>query len=290
MSARTSRSRRWRATSATDSVLLVLDNFEHVAEAGPFLVDLISTCPELKVLVTSRARLRLSGETECVLAPLAAADAARSLRRSRAGRQSRPGARGGRTARRRRDLRRAGRPSARDRARRCADEAAFPEAIRARLGERLELLTAGPRDLPARQQALRDTLDWSYALLDPDERRLFARLGVFAGGFTLESAEAICATSLDEHRVARRQQPRPQRTGSASRCSRRSASTRARGSPKAVSEDESRRAHAAHYLAFAEAAAPELTGPDQAAWLRRLERDHDNLRAALHYSLDSRLG
>src|SRR6266508_6530523 len=73
-----------------------------------------------------------------------------------------------------------------------------PEAMRARLGQRLELLTAGPRDLPARQQALRDTLDWSFGLLDPDEQRIFARLAVFAGGFTLDSAEAVCAAGLDD--------------------------------------------------------------------------------------------
>src|SRR5207249_11564090 len=71
-----------------------------------------------------------------------------------------------------------------------------PEVMRARLGQPLELLTAGPRDLPARQQALRDTLDWSYALLGPDEQRLFARLAVFAGGFGLESAEAVCGAGL----------------------------------------------------------------------------------------------
>jgi predicted ATPase len=73
-----------------------------------------------------------------------------------------------------------------------------PEAMRDRLGKRLERLTGAPRDLPTRQQTLRDTLDWSYGLLEPDEQWLFARLAVFAGGCTLEAAEAICAAGLEQ--------------------------------------------------------------------------------------------
>jgi DNA-binding CsgD family transcriptional regulator len=164
-----------------------------------------------------------------------------------------------------------------------------PEAMRARMGERLELLRAGPRDLPARQQALRDTLDWSYGLLNPQEQRLFARLGVFAGGFTVESAQAVCGADLeglaslvdnslvysDVERFGMLETIREYALGEL-----------AEGSD----EDGTRRAHADYALGFAEAAEPELTGPNQAAWLRRLEGEHDNLRAALRYSVDAGSG
>jgi predicted ATPase/DNA-binding CsgD family transcriptional regulator len=266
-------------------LLLVLDNFEHVAEASRFLVELAAGCGELRLLVTSRARLRLSGETEYVLAPLAADEAA-ALFLDRAQAAS-P------------DLE-LGEPdlvavaeicSALDGLPLAIELAAArskllgPEAMRARLERRLELLTAGPRDLPVRQQALRDTLEWSFGLLDAGEQRLFAWLAVFADGFTLESAEAVCATSLDgiaalvDNSLVRR---RGHRFGMLE-------TIREYAREKLAAsgdEEEAQRAHAAHFLGFAEAAELELTGPDQAAWLKRLESEHDNLRAALRSSLD----
>jgi predicted ATPase/DNA-binding CsgD family transcriptional regulator len=270
-------------------LLLVLDNFEHVVEASPFLVDLVGGCAELKLLVTSRARLRLSGETEYVLAPLAA-DAAVALFLDRAHAAS-PGLEIGEA-----DLLAVaeicvaldGLPLAIELAA-ARTKLLGPEAMRARLGQRLELLTTGPRDLPARQQALREALDWSYGLLDPDEQRLFARLGVFAGGFTLQSAEAVCATSLDnlgslvDNSLVRR---------SGERFAMLETIREYAGEKLAASgdEDEAQRAHSAHYLTFAEAAEPELTGPNQAAWLKQLESEHDNFRAALRYSLDAGSG
>jgi predicted ATPase/DNA-binding CsgD family transcriptional regulator len=270
-------------------LLLLLDNFEHVAQASPFLVDLIGACPELKVLVTSRARLRLSPETEFVLAPLAA-DAAATLFLDRA-RTASPGLELGEAGL----LAVAEICAALDGLPLAIELAAArtkllpPEAMRARLGQRLELLTAGPRDLPARQQALRDTLDWSYELLDRDEERLFARLGVFAGGFTLESAEAVCSAGLDDvaslvdNSLVRRDGERFAMLETIREYAREKLEA-------SGDEDESRRVHAAHYLALAEAAEPELTGPDQALWLGRLESDHGNLRAALRFSLDAGSG
>jgi predicted ATPase/DNA-binding CsgD family transcriptional regulator len=270
-------------------LLLLLDNFEQVAEASPFLVDLIGACPELKVLVTSRARLRLSGESECVLLPLAA-DAATALFLDRA-RAANPGLELGEA-----DLLAVAEICAALDGLPLAIELAAartkilpPEAMRARLGQPLELLSAGPRDLPARQQALRDTLDWSFGLLDADEKRLFARLGVFAGGFTLESAEAVCATDLEtisslvDNSLVHREGERFAMLETIREYAREKLAS-------SGEEDELRRAHAAHHLAFAEAAVPELTGPSQAAWLRRLESDHDNLRAALRYSVDAGSG
>jgi predicted ATPase/DNA-binding CsgD family transcriptional regulator len=266
-------------------LLLLLDNFEHVAEAAPFLVDLISACPALKVLPTSRARLRVSGETEFVLAPLAA-DAAATLFLERA-RAANPALELGESD----TLAIAEICTALDGLPLAIELAAArtkllsPEAMRARLEQRLELLTAGPRDLPARQQALRNTLDWSYGFLDTEDQQLLARLAVFSGGFTFESAEAICRAGLDglatlvDNSLVQRS---GERFGMLE-------TIRAYASEKLAaggSEDEVRRAHAAHYLAFAEAAAPELTGPDQAWWLARLESEHGNLRASLRHSLD----
>ena len=270
-------------------LLLVIDNFEHVAEASTFLVDLVGECPELKVLVTSRARLHLSGETEYVLAPLAG-DAATELFFDRA-RTADPGLElgdAGLLAVTEICIALDGLPLAIELAA-ARTKLLPPEAMSARLGERLELLTGGPRDLPARQRALRDTLDWSHALLDPGEQRLFAQLGVFVGGFTLESAEAICAAGLDDiaslvdNSLVRRDGERFGMLETIREYARRKLGD-------SGDEDEMRRAHAAHYLAFAEAAAPELTGPNQAAWLRRVESDHDNLRAALRYSLEEGSG
>jgi predicted ATPase/class 3 adenylate cyclase/DNA-binding CsgD family transcriptional regulator len=270
-------------------LLLVLDNFEQVAEASPFLVDLVGTCPELKLLVTSRARLRVSGENEYVLAPLAG-DAAAALFVDRA-RAANPGlelGEGGLLAIAEICVALDGLPLAIELAA-ARTKLLPPEAMRARLGQRLELLTAGPRDLPARQQALRNTLDWSYELLEPDEQRLVARLAVFAGGFTLESAEAVCSTDLEtisslvDNSLVRREGERFAMLETIREYARQKLAA-------SGEEDESCREHAAHYLAFAEAAVPELTGPDQADWLRRLEDDHDNLRAALRHSLDAGWG
>jgi predicted ATPase/DNA-binding CsgD family transcriptional regulator len=266
--------------------LLVLDNFEHLLEASTFLVDLIGSCPELKVLVTSRARLRLSGETECVLSPLGS-DAAVDLFVERA-RAANPGlelADADLLAVSRICAALDGLPLAIELAAARA-KLLTPEAMRTRLGQRLELLAAGPRDLPARQQALRHTLDWSYGLLGAGEQRLFARLGIFAGGFTLQAAEAVCGadlgnvSSLVDNSLVHAD---GERFGMFETIREYALEKLA----ESGGEDDLRRTHAAHYLASAEAAEPELTGPHQVAYLKQLEGDHDNLRAALRYSLDS---
>jgi predicted ATPase/DNA-binding CsgD family transcriptional regulator len=266
-------------------LLLLLDNFEHVAEASPFLVDLGAACLGLKLLVTSRARLRVSGENEYVLEPLAE-DAAAALFVDRA-RAANPGLQfgeDGMTAVTEICTALDGLPLAIELAA-ARTKLLSPQAMRARLGKRLELLTAGPRDLPARQQALRDTLEWSYGLLSPDEQRLFARLAVFAGGFTLESAEAVCAARLDDVAVL---VDNSIVLGDGERFAMLETIREHAGEKLAESggRDALRRAHAAHYLALAEAAEQELTGPNQASWLWRLESENGNLRAALHYSLE----
>ncbi|MGZ3585230.1 MAG: ATP-binding protein, partial [Ktedonobacterales bacterium] len=182
-------------------MLLVLDNFEHLLEAAPQISELLSACPRVKVLVTSRAPLRIGGEHEVPVAPLAG-DAAADLflRRARA---SNPALAVG------------------------EDELAVVEAICERLdrlplaielaavwtkvlplpglleqlAHSLERLTGGRRDAPERQRTLRDAIEWSERLLGDDEQRLFHRVAIFAGGFTTEAAVAICGETAENGHV-----------------------------------------------------------------------------------------
>ncbi|MGH2409226.1 MAG: ATP-binding protein [Chloroflexota bacterium] len=186
--------------------LLLLDNFEQVMEAGTLLSDLLAACPSLRLLVTSRVALRLRGEHEIAVEPLALPELARlppltELAETPAVRLFVQRARAvapdiGLSAAtapaivaicRRLD----GLPLAIELA--AARSKLFPpQALLEHLASRLGLLVDGPRDAPARQHTLRQALDWSYALLGAVERRLFRRLSVFAGGWTLEAAEAVC--------------------------------------------------------------------------------------------------
>jgi tetratricopeptide (TPR) repeat protein len=167
-----------------------------------------------------------------------------------------------------------------------------PVALLARLGNRLELLTGGRRDAPRHQRTLRMTLDWSYDLLDADAQRLFAQLGVFAGGCTLASAESVCrvegsvleglATLVDESLVMQRESDEPRFT--LLQLVRDYALERLGASDEG---DETRRRHLEHFVALAEEAELGLAGSDQARWLARIEGEHDNLRAALAYALET---
>jgi predicted ATPase/tetratricopeptide (TPR) repeat protein len=178
-----------------------------------------------------------------------------------------------------------------------------PQALLARLGDRLALLTGGAQDAPERQQTLRATLAWSYDLLPSAEQVLFRRLGAFAGGCTLEAAEAVCAdpasaaplggtsildglTSLvDQHLLRAEEGPDGAPRVAMLETIREYALERLveRGEVEAL-----HRQHASYYLALAEQAQPEVEGPGQVAWLQRLEAEHDNLRAALEWALERR--
>ncbi|HEU5438319.1 MAG TPA: tetratricopeptide repeat protein [Ktedonobacterales bacterium] len=173
-------------------MLLVLDNFEHLVAAAPAIAALLAAAPQLKALATSRERLKIGGEHELPVAPLAD-DAASELFMRRA-QAARP------------DLRFSAAEQATVEAI-CQRVDRLPLAIELaaswvkvlplpvlleRLNSRLELLTGGRRDAPERQRTLRDTIAWSELLLEPGERQLFRRLAVFAGGFTLDAAEAVC--------------------------------------------------------------------------------------------------
>jgi predicted ATPase len=174
-------------------LLLVLDNLEQVSDVAPALGELLATCRELRMLATSRAPLHVAAEREYPVGPLAEQDAA-ALFRQRA-EAVRPGfAANGEVEEVCARLDRL--PLAIELAASRA-KALSAAQILERLDRRLPLLTGGPRDAPERQRTLRSAIAWSYDLLDPEERRLFARLGVFAGGFTLEAAEGVCDGDLD---------------------------------------------------------------------------------------------
>jgi predicted ATPase/class 3 adenylate cyclase len=169
-------------------LLLVLDNFEQVAAAAPELSQLLECCPNVSILVTSRELLRIAGEVDYSVPPLAAPEAVELFCvRSRLEADESVA----QLCRRLDDL-----PLAIELAA-ARTHVLTPAQILERLGRRLDLLRGG-RDTDPRQQTLRATIAWSHDLLDPAEQRLFARLAVFAGGCTLESAEAVCDAGLDQ--------------------------------------------------------------------------------------------
>jgi non-specific serine/threonine protein kinase len=288
------------------SILLVLDNFEHVLDAATLLSGLLSACPGLIALVTSRARLRISGEHVVAVAPLVlpgvepaeATDVERYaavrlfVERARA---VHPGFllaedNAGDVVEvcRRLD----GLPLAIELAA-ARSPLLPPAALLARLERRLPVLTDGPRDVPERLRTMRAGIAWSYDLLSPAERGLFRRVAVFAGTCALTAVEEVAAgdgvTALDIVSNLVEKSLLQRGAGDA-------------GNPRvamletirefaveqlvASGEEETvRRAHARHYCGVAEAAEPRLRGPEQQRWRDELEADLDNFRAALSWTL-----
>jgi predicted ATPase len=172
-----------------------------------------------------------------------------------------------------------------------------PREILERLRRRLRLLKGGTRDAPARQKTLRDAIGWSHELLGAEVRLLFGRLSVFAGGCTLEAVAAVCDTGddlaeemldvlgslMDKSLLRRAETEDSEGRFLMLETVKEYALERLEA---AGEEEEVRCAHAAHYLALAEEARPELKGPRQTEWFDRLENEHDNLRAALSWSLE----
>lgn len=258
-------------------LLLVLDNLEQVIASASELAQLLTTTHGPRMLVTSREPLRIDGETEYPVEPLAADDAA-ALFNERARVQ-------GATDAVREICRRLDQlPLAIELA--AARTAVLePEQLLARLANSLPLLTGGRRDVPERQRTLRATIQWSHDLLDDPERVLFRQLAVFADGFSLPGAEAVLGADADvlqslvERSLVRR--------GHAGRFGmletiRQFAAEELDRDPGA---DAIRAAHADHFLALAEAANPQLRGESQLGWLDELEREHGNLRAAASWAL-----
>jgi predicted ATPase/class 3 adenylate cyclase len=296
-------------------ILILLDNFEHVLAAGAQVADLLSACPKVKALVTSREALHLRGERQLAVPPLALPDRSRMepldrltgyeairlfVQRAQAVKPSFTIADGNAYAIAEICHRLDGLPLAIELAA-ARVNVLSPQALLARLEHRLAVLTGGPRDVPARQQTLRQTIAWSHDLLTPGEQVLYRRLAVFVGGCTLAAAEALVGggeldPSFDPLNVV---------DGMASLVDKSllRQEEEATGEPRfrmletireyaverlAVAGEAERLqyTHAGEYLAFAEDAdAGLLGGGRQAEWLDRLEADHDNLRAALAWFL-----
>jgi predicted ATPase/class 3 adenylate cyclase len=174
-------------------LLLLLDNLEQVLECAPALAELLRSCPNLRLLVTSRAPLRVTGEQEYEVPPLPEVEAI-ELFSQRARQVKRDFEADGDVAEicRRLD----GLPLAVELAA-ARVRTLTARQILERLGRSLDLLTIGPRDVPERQRTLRATIEWSYELLDPEEKALLARLAVFVGGCSLAAAEDVCAANTD---------------------------------------------------------------------------------------------
>ena len=318
-------------------LLLVLDNFEQVLAAGPFVARLLAAAPAAKALVTSRAVLRVAGEHDLEVPPLALPPAPAPLDPRRGPRPGPPArlsqyeavrlfVERARAARADFAVTNETAPAVAELCHRLdglplALELAAarvrllpPEALLARLGRRLPLLTGGPRDAPARQRTLRGTVAWSHDLLAPAERGLFRRLAVFAGGCTLEAAEAVCgaaggqdgepdvdvlegvAALVDASLLGPAQAPPAPPAGDPA--------GGAGGGPRyrmlelvreyALERLEEhgetgavRRRHAAYYAALVERGEPALRSPAAPAWLACFERELDNLRAALGWCLEA---
>jgi predicted ATPase/DNA-binding CsgD family transcriptional regulator len=294
-------------------VVLVLDNLEQLPAAGPVIAELLAASPGLRVLATSRAPLHVRGEHQYPLAPLQLpgpaelasledlaeveavklfVERARAIDPAFALTSDNAAAVAGICARL------DGLPLAIELAAACT-RLFTPTALLARLDRRLPMLTDGPMDAPIRQRTLRATIGWSFDLLSERDQRVFASLGVFAGGFTPAAAEAVAVdpadpnggpdvlTSLNHlveqnvltvsadaegeprfrmletiHEFARDQLLEPDRVGLRDR-------------------------HLAYFVALAERSEPQLRGPDQAAWIRRLAAEQADIRAALAWAQEA---
>jgi predicted ATPase/class 3 adenylate cyclase/DNA-binding CsgD family transcriptional regulator len=303
---------RLRENLRPKQMLLLLDNFEQVVSAAEQVVDLLTACPQLKVLVTSREVLHVRAEQEFAVPPLPLPDlkhlpdlatlshyaaVALFIQRAQAVKPDFQVTNANARAIVEICARLDGLPLAIELAA-ARMKLLPPQALLARLGQSLQVLTGAARDLPARQQTLRNTIAWSYNLLDAQEQQLFCRLSVFVGGCTLEAAEAICAApgdgneadqvldivaslidkSLLQQTAQESEEPRLVMLET----------IRAYGLEVLATSGETeaiQQAHAVYYLALAEMAEPEFAGPQQAMWLERLEREYGNLRVALRWSL-----
>jgi len=300
-----------KAFLRTRHLLLVLDTFEHVLTAAPLLSDLLSACPFVKLLVTSRAMLRIEGEHECPvlplllpdLSPLTTEEPLEAIKQSPAVQLFLQ-----RVQAIQLDfhltqenaqtvaeicIRLDGLPLALELAA-TRIKLLPPQELLSRLNNRFALLTNGRRDLPQRQKTLRNTITWSYDLLSAEEQMLLRSMAVFVGGCQLEALEALCLelggfsvsildsiTHLIDHSLVH-------------------VINRGEQEPRLIlletirefalemlaicgETERVQKAHASYYKSLAEHAEPELYHHHQCLWLRRLEQDHENLQAVLTY-------
>ena len=279
--------------------LLLLDNFEQVLPAAPAIAEVLEACPFLKIVVTSRACLRIYGEQEFPVTPLTQNSAVELFVQRAAA--VRPGfclTAENSEAIREICSRLDGLPLAVELAA-ARTKVLSPGAILERLQRSLHLLTGGALDLPERQQTLRKTIDWSHDLLNEPEKKLFRRFAVFAGGCTLEATEAVCNTNLDlgvdlfegisslvdKNLVQRVDRAEMEQRFSMLETIREYALERLdeSGEQQAV-----RRAHAAYCLVLAEEGNPELNPTDRVRWLTQCDPEIDNFRSALDWLFETR--
>jgi predicted ATPase len=295
--------------------LLLLDNFEQIVSAAPLVEDLLAACHRLVILVTSREVLRLSAEHLFPVPPLALPDLAQYtgqeelaqyaavslfLQRAQAIKPDFTLTRANGRALAELCVRLDGLPLALELAA-ARIRLLPPQALLTRLSQRFQVLTGGSRTLPERQQTLRNTIQWSYDLLNEQEQGLFRRLSVFAGGSTLEAAEAVCSAGSDaatgmggwvldgvtslidksllQQTVQEGEEPRLAMLET----------IREYGRECLESLEEAeviQHAHAAYYLALAEETEPKMTGTGRGRLLEQLQREHENLRAALAWLME----
>jgi predicted ATPase/class 3 adenylate cyclase/DNA-binding CsgD family transcriptional regulator len=289
-------------------MLLLLDNFEQVGSSATSVADLLAACPRLKVLVTSREGLHVRAEREYPVPALLLPDmtnlpdllalsqyeaVALFIERVQAVKPEFQVTNSNAPAVAEICVRLDGLPLAIELA--VARIRLFsPQALLTRLGQRLPLLVSSARDVPARQQTLRQTIQWSYALLTSHEQRLFRRLAVFVGGCAFQAVEAVAedvaeeqtsvldtVTSLLDKNLLRQSEQEDGEPWFMMLETIREFGLEALA--KSGEIEAVRHAHAAYYLQLAEVAEPALQDPLQASWLERLERELDNLRAALSW-------
>jgi predicted ATPase/DNA-binding SARP family transcriptional activator len=284
--------------------LLVLDNFEQLTEAAPLLGSLLAASPETQLLVTSRAVLHLAGEHDFPVGPLALPAPADDVDAARVAPAVALFVARAQAAKREFEL---SPENVTDVVSLCAALDALPLAIELaaarvtiltpgelldRFGKRLEL-PAAVADAPERHRTLRAAIDSSYDLLDDAERLLFARLSVFAGGWTLDAAEAVCSADGENVLPVLGSLADKSLVVDTGGYERRFTMLQivheyAHERLEASGEDEDlNRRHAAYFAGLAEEGEPELNGPSQDVWAARLDAERDNFRAALAFALGS---
>jgi predicted ATPase/DNA-binding SARP family transcriptional activator len=280
------------ALLGAEPTIVVLDNCEHLLDGLPVVAELIAAARSLTILATSREPLHLAGERVFVVPPLSGDDAVRLfVERASAVKPDF-------------QLSQANEVAVRELCRRLDDlpltielaAARIPlftvQGLLERLDQRFSLLTAGPRDLPRRQQTLRAAIDWSHDLLPDEQRTLLARLSLFGGGWTLEAAETVCddldvvdgiASLVDKSLVQLAHSDQDPRFTMLETI-RGYAQEQLAARPDAEQEDV-RDNHLLWATGLAERAAPQLRGDDQRVWLERLHVELDNFRAAFDWSI-----
>lgn len=290
-------------------VLLVLDSFEHLLPAAGHVADLLASCPQLKVLATSRETLRVRAERVLVVHPMQLPSQGQSLTDLQCSEAVRLFVDRAAATRATFELSDENAPLV---AQICVRLDGLPLAIElaatrigaltletllSELQDRLDLLKGGPRDLPERQRALRSEIDWSHELLEPEERRLFRRLSVFPAGCTAEAASTVCRMAGEDLDVLAILSSLAEKSLLQSVEGSGVARFRMLGTIREYAREQLEESgeldtiepqFAAHCLCFVEEAESELYGPDQMRWFLRIEEEYGNLREGLAWLYDRR--